>query len=164
MDERIHRLERAWSQNIYDEEALLRYVTALYQSGNYLMTFYLLGEHDPDKIKHFLVEYPTGKGFPSLLPKDWRKRRGLEPRSPRFEVELNDEGIYQLADWAYAIFFGEYDTRAEARRDLRHVKEYTKIYGDIDFNAMPYGPDEPLNYNEPEMQAKWWLYDYPGKD
>lgn len=159
MEERIRQLEREWGANPEDEAALLRYVTALYNTGDYLQTFYLLGEYAPDKIKLF-----GEKGFPSLLPKDWRTRRDMPPRASRFEIERpGEESGYQIIDWAYTTTFGDYASRREARSDLRWIKEYVRIYGDIDFNAMPYGPDESLHYDSPDLIAKWWLIDYPAK-
>ncbi len=98
----------------------------------------------------------------SKLPKDWRKRRGLPPRSARFTIEpvcAHGDPGYNLVDWAYTSLVN-HTHRYLAEDDKRLARAYVKRWGDIDLGTFPYDVDDELNYDDPEYIDQWWV-DHP---
>lgn len=94
----------------------------------------------------------------SKLPTDWRKRRGLPPRSARFTIERSEDG-YQLVDWAYATTLGS-TYRYLAVEDKYTARAYVKRWGDIDLGSFPYDLGDELHYDDPADIEQWWV-DHP---
>lgn len=94
-----------------------------------------------------------------LLPKDWRRRRGLLPRQARFSVE-GERGTWDLVDWAYAAVIG-FDRKADAQEAHAFAREYVKRHGDIDFGSFPYQLSDTLHYDDPEQVERFWEIQYP---
>ena len=97
----------------------------------------------------------------SLLPKDWRKRRGMPPRSARFTIE-GQRGEWDLIDWAYATVVG-FPRKADAQDAHWFAREYVKRHGDIDFRSFPYRLEDPLDYENAQGVADFWEREYPGE-
>jgi hypothetical protein len=94
-----------------------------------------------------------------LLPRDWRRRRGMEPRSARFTIE-GERGEWMLIDWAYGNTVG-FARKADAQDAHWFAREYVKEHGDIDFSTFPYELEEPLVYDDVERVRRWWSVEYP---
>lgn len=94
-----------------------------------------------------------------LLPRDWRRRRGMQPRSARFTIE-GERGDWTLVDWAYATVVG-FDRKADAQDAHWFARQYVKKHGDIDFRSFPYTLDDPLGYGDVEGVRHFWEVEYP---
>jgi hypothetical protein len=100
------------------------------------------------------------------LPKDWRKRRDLPPRSGRIYVEKMEAETpdvrWQVNDAAYTTCLG-FRTKAEATDAASFARAYIKEHGDIDFCSFPYSIDDELHYCNIEDIERWWAVTYPAE-
>jgi hypothetical protein len=104
-------------------------------------------------------------GDESVLPDDWRERRGLAPEHPRFHVVRGDTLVrsgWSLVDDAYAAALS-FDTRGAADDAACLARAYVKEHGDIDLNAFPSDPAQPLAYDDEDTAQDWWTHDHPSK-
>lgn len=101
-----------------------------------------------------------------LIPKDWRARRGCEPRTGRIYVEHmpheDPSCRWQVSDAAYAVCVG-FRTKREATEAASFYRAYIKRHGDIDLCSVPWSLDDELHYDDPERYERWWAVEYPPK-
>ena len=90
-----------------------------------------------------------------LIPPDWRKLRGIEPRLGRFYVEPTEDG-WRAVDSAYGTCL-ETELRREAEDLCRFARLYTKRHRDIDFETYPYALSRPLHYDDEAVIRQHWL-------
>jgi hypothetical protein len=139
-DRRTRELERRWiaSGSFQDGAA---YARALRRSDDWRAweVFRSAWENDPGH---------------SLLPPDWRARKGLEPGAERFYVDRWPEG-WVVYDQAYDQSLS-LDSQREAREVMRFVRDYAKEHGDVDLLAVPYTWDQQLHYNDLSRIWDYW--------